>query len=34
MVILFEQVAIENILKTAVLKKIAPCSVPEILTKY
>ena len=34
MVILLEQVATENILKIDVLKKLMPCSVSEILTKY
>ena len=34
MVILLEQVATENILKIHVLKKLMPCSVSEILTKY
>ena len=34
MVILLEQVATENILKIDVLKKLMPCSVFEILTKY
>ena len=34
MVILLEQVATENILKIDVLKKMMPCSVSEILTKY
>ena len=33
-VILLEQVATENILKIDVLKKLMPCSVSEILTKY
>ena len=31
MVILLEQVATENILKIAVLKKLMPCSVPTFL---
>ena len=34
MVILLEQVATEIILKIDVLKKLMPCSVSEILTKY
>ena len=34
MVILLEHVATENILKIDVLKKLVPCSVSEILTKY
>ena len=34
MVILLEQVATENILKIDVLKKLMPCSVSEIITKY
>ena len=34
MVILLEQVATENILKIDILKKLMPCSVSEILTKY
>ena len=34
MVLLLEQVATENILKIDVLKKLMPCSVSEILTKY
>ena len=34
MVILLEQVATENILKIDFLKKLMPCSVSEILTKY
>ena len=34
MVILLEQVATENTLKIAVLKKLVLCSVSEILTKY
>ena len=34
MVILLEEVATENILKIDVLKKMMPCSVSEILTKY
>ena len=34
MVILLEQLATENILKIDVLKKLMPCSVSEILTKY
>ena len=34
MVILLEQVATENILKIDVLKKLMPCSVSEVLTKY
>ena len=34
MVILLEQVATQNILKIDVLKKLMPCSVSEILTKY
>ena len=34
MVILLGQVATENILKIDVLKKLMPCSVSEILTKY
>ena len=34
MVILLEKVATENILKIDVLKKLMPCSVSEILTKY
>ena len=34
MVILLEHLAAENILKIAVLKKLMPCSVSEILTKY
>ena len=33
-VILLEQVATENILKITVLKKMVPCSLSEILTKY
>ena len=34
MVILLEQVATENILNIAVLKKLVPCSVSEVLTTY
>ena len=34
MVVLLKQVATENILKIVILKKLMPCSVSELRTKY